>query len=237
VSVVEDNPRLLREDATGWAASPDGSQIAFTAGGQRLGESYDTFAVPSYNHEVWTMNLQGGNSQKVVAAAENESLGDVQWSPRGGAIAYISTREMPDALATSIRTTSAQEGGRPTVVVSHPMLGTYSWLPSGRLIYARFDSNPGSSLSDGNLWDIPVDLRTGEPHGKPTQLTRWAGFGVENLSSTADGRRLAFMRRSWQAQAYVGQLGKEGTRMQPPRRLTFSDAQDMPFAWTADSKL
>ena len=216
VSVVEESPRLLCKDATGWAVSPDGSHIAFTVG------------TSGYNQEIRIMSPKGEDSQKVVAAAENESLRDVQWSPHGAAIAYISTRQMPDGVEMSIRT-SALAGGKPIAVVSDPTLAAFSWLPSGRLIYARFDSNFLSSLSDGNLWDIPVDLRTGEPSGKPTQLTRWAGFGVENLSSTADGRRLAFMRRSWQHQAYLGQLGKEKNRMQPPRRLTFSDAQDAPL--------
>jgi hypothetical protein len=111
-------------------------------------------------------------------------------------------------------------------------------LPSGRLIYALFDAptRRTSNAGDGNLWDAPVDSRTGEPSGKPVQLTRWAGFRIENFSSSADGRRLAFLRRSWQSQAFIGELSKDGTRMQPPRRFTFSEAANWPLAWTADSK-
>jgi Tol biopolymer transport system component len=166
---------------------------------------------------------------------ENEFLGDVQWSPQGEAIAYLSTRETASTPAISIRT-SALPGGRPIVVVSGPFLAVFSWLPSGRLIYARFDSDPTGFGGDGNLWDVPVDTSTGRPSGRPRELTQWAGFRVEDLSSTVDGIRLALMRRTGQCHSYVGQLDKDGTRMQPPRRLTFSEAQDWPFAWTADSK-
>jgi Tol biopolymer transport system component len=56
------------------------------------------------------------------------------------------------------------------------------------------------------------------------------------LGSTADGKRLAVLRRSSQARAYIGQLEAGGTRMLLPRKLTFSDANDFPFAWTPDSK-
>jgi DNA-binding winged helix-turn-helix (wHTH) protein/Tol biopolymer transport system component len=234
VSIVEDNPRLLREDATGWSVSPDGTHIAFTAGAP-IGETCDSVGVPSYNREIWIMSSQGGNAQKVVAAAENECLGDVQWSPQGARIAYLFARHVSDGLEMSIRT-SAIEGGRSICVISDPRLADFSWLPGGRLIYARFDAPLGSFREDGNLWEVPVDSRTGEPSGKPVQLTRWAGFSVEDLSSSVDGRRLAFTRRSWQSQAFIGPLSKDGTRMQPPRRLTFSEATDWPFAWTADSK-
>jgi Tol biopolymer transport system component len=233
VSVVEDNPRLVREDARGWAVSPDGSQIAFTIG-RSYSDIYNPVDVVSYNHEIWVMSSRGENAQKVVAAAEDESLGNIQWAPHGEAIAYMSTRKMRDGVQMSIRVNTLKDG-RPVVVISGA-LADFSWLPGGRLIYALFDSPTGSFAADGNLWEVSVDARTAEPFGKPVQLTRWAGFRVENLSSSTDGRRLAFVRRSWQAHAYVGQLSKDGTAMQPPRRLTFLEAQEWPLAWTADSK-
>ena len=88
-------------------------------------------------------------------------------------------------MERSIRT-SALEGGRSIVVVSDPRLAALSWLPGGRLIYALFDAPTRSNAGDGNLWDVSVDSRTGEPSGKPVQLTRWAGFRIDNFSSSAD---------------------------------------------------
>jgi len=68
------------------------------------------------------------------------------------------------------------------------------------------------------------------------QVTRWGGLSVGVLGSTADGKRLAVLRQSSQNRAYVGQLEAGGTHMLPPRRLTFSAANDFPYAWTPDSR-
>ena len=56
------------------------------------------------------------------------------------------------------------------------------------------------------------------------------------LSSTIDGKHVAFLRGTRQAQTFVGLLEAGGTRMQTPQRLTFSEAMDFPWAWTPDSK-
>jgi len=81
VSVVGENPRQLRDDATAQAVSPDGSRIAFTTG------------APNYDREIWTMSAQGGDPQRVLEAGENESLANVQWSPEGERIAYAKGRQ------------------------------------------------------------------------------------------------------------------------------------------------
>jgi DNA-binding winged helix-turn-helix (wHTH) protein/Tol biopolymer transport system component len=233
VSVVGENPRLLRDDAMAWAVSPDGSRLAFTVG------------PPFYNREIWIMGARGGTPQKVITAGENEYLcsyfcsllghGSIQWSPDGGRIAYRQLRHRPDGWEATFRTINLN-GEESTVVVSDPLLRDFLWLPGGRFIYSRIDPSASPSGSNCNLWEVHVDARTGVPLEKPRQLTRWAGFGVEMLSSTIDGKHLAFLRGTRQAQTFVGLLEAGGTRMQAPQRLTYSEAMDYPWAWTPDSK-
>ena len=43
-------------------------------------------------------------------------------------------------------------------------------------------------------------------------------------------------KKTYQQQVYLGALTAGGTRMNSPRRLTDDEANDMPTAWTADSK-
>jgi DNA-binding winged helix-turn-helix (wHTH) protein/Tol biopolymer transport system component len=224
VSVVGENPRQLRDDAMAQAVSPDGSRIAFTTDS------------PNYGREIWTMSAQGGDPQRVLAAGENEFLANVQWSPEGERIAYAKGRQTPGGLVVTINT-SDLKGGKPTVVVSDPLLWfSFSWLPHDRLVYSRSDSAQVFSNAQCNLWEIRVDTRTGEPSGRPVQLTRRAGFQVDWLGSAADGKRLGFLRRFWFGNTYVGQLEAGGTRMQSPRRLTFSEVHDLPSGWTPDGK-
>jgi eukaryotic-like serine/threonine-protein kinase len=228
VSVVVGNPRQLREDARAWAVSPDGSRIAFTTGG------------PNDTREVWTMSTEGGDPRKILAGDENESFWKVQWSPAGGRIAYGKDRHISSGLPSGSEETigtSDLEGGKPSVVLSDPLLVDFAWLPHGRLVYSRFDSAPLYFYAgESNLWELPLDMRTGKSSGRPVQLTRWAGFRIQSLGSTADGKHLAFLERSTLARTYLGQLEANGTRMQPPRRLTFSEAHDLPWGWTPDSK-
>jgi hypothetical protein len=205
-------------------------QIAFTAG------------APDYRREIWTMSAGGENLQKVLAGGGDEIFVDIQWSPEKGRIAYGKGRTRLYETETTIRTIDLN-GGKPTLLVSHPFLsygidrGLFYWLRGGRLVYSRFDTPPSPwGIADGNLWELPIDARSGEPSGEPVQVTRWGGLSVGVLGSTADGKRLAVLRRSSQVQAYVGQLEAGGSRMLPPRRLTFSDASDLPVAWTPDSK-
>jgi serine/threonine protein kinase len=77
VSVLGQSPRKLREGVLGIEVSPDGTHIDFLP--------RDTAGTA----EIWLMNTQGGNLQKVLAAGENESLLQVHWSPDGHRLAYI----------------------------------------------------------------------------------------------------------------------------------------------------
>jgi Tol biopolymer transport system component len=72
--------------------------------------------------------------------------------------------------------------------------------------------------------------------GKTKRLTQWAGADLVSLNATADGKRFALEKRTYQAQVYLGEPAAGGTRMSPARRLTNSEAMDIPTAWTADSK-
>ncbi len=226
VSVVGENPRQLRDDALAQAVSPDGLSIAFTTG------------PPFYDREIWTLRIGEATARKVVAAATSEYLqGNVQWSPDGARIAFRQDRLMSDRWDVGFRSISPS-GGESTAVISDPQLRAFVWLSEGRFIYSRVDQaalHPFSN-SKSNLWEVAVDPRTGKPSGRPKQITRWAGFLVDVLSSSADGKRLTFLRGSGRAQTLVGQLEAGGTRLGPPRRLAFSEASEVPMAWTPDSK-
>jgi Transcriptional regulatory protein, C terminal/WD40-like Beta Propeller Repeat len=62
ISLFGRPPRKIRENATAWSVSPDGSQIVFTA-------------VPSLfgSREVWFMTREGEQAQKLFAATEEKS--------------------------------------------------------------------------------------------------------------------------------------------------------------------
>jgi DNA-binding winged helix-turn-helix (wHTH) protein/Tol biopolymer transport system component len=239
VSVVGQSTRHVRDDAMAWAVSPDGSSIAFTPP-PRTNPSMDSV---SHENEIWVMGTLGEHPQRVLAAGDNESFGTIQWCPGGGRIAYSQTRQTLNGVEVTLRA-SDLKGGQPTLAVSDSLQvsppgvlrpSTFSWLPGGRLIYSRVDPTP--RFPTCNLWEVPVDTRTGESSGKPVLLARWVGCSkLEGLSSTADGKRLAFLKRLEEPRAYVGELEAGGTRLGSVRRLTFSNAGDVPWTFTGDGK-
>ena len=149
-------------------------------------------------------------------------------------LGYIKFHRAPDKFEVSIESRDLK-GGQPTLILSDPRLVDFCWLHDGRVTYSKQEPTPNGS--DGNLWEMPVDARTGEPTNKPRRLTNWAGFQLSNLTPTADGKRLAFTKQTPHNGVYVGELQANGTRLKgPPRRLTVGEYDDLPYAWTRDSK-
>src|SRR5438105_2836468 len=65
---------------------------------------------------------------------------------------------------------------------------------------------PRGHLDSCNYWEQLVDRHTGEPRGPLRQLTSWAGFCVDHMSATADGKQLAYKRFWVQRAVYVAAL-------------------------------
>jgi serine/threonine protein kinase len=229
VSLFGGVPRKLREDATAWSISPDGSSIAFTTTAARphgaSGNRID-------DREIWLMEPNGEHPRKLYATDDNGGFERVQWSRDGQRVAYLKMRETPEKDENTIESRDLK-GNPPITVLSaaDPIeLQDFYWLPDGRMIYVSGESDVNGFSC--NYWET----QTGEGSGKPRRLTNWAGFCMENMSGTADGKRLAFLRWSVRETVYVADFDASRTRITVPRGLSLAEAQEVPRGWTADSK-
>jgi Tol biopolymer transport system component len=226
ISILGVAPHEIREGALAWSVSPDGSLIAFTS----------TFL----SSDIWLMGPNGEDPRKIVTADEGESLISVVWSPDSRRIAYQRVGFGPEGARASIESRDLK-GGHAVIAVSNPKLawnfGGFWWSAEGRLIYSLSEGAESYGfLSDTNLWELKVDAG-GQPSGKPTRITNWAGFSLASPNASADGKRLVFGRVNGQTDVYVSDLEAGGTRLKtPPRRLTLDERDDLPTAWTPDSK-
>jgi serine/threonine protein kinase len=223
VSVLGQTVRELRDNAVWARVAPDGMHIAFLP----IRPGFDP-------HEIWMMDSQGSNPQKVLALGENEAVQNFKWSPDGQRLAYIKVRHNAEADQSSIETCDLSGTSR-AAVPSSADLEIYGlcWLPDRRIIYSRQESR-GSR--DENLWQIGINDHTGMTITTPQRITQLSGSLIMNLTASADGKRLVFLKTAFQTQIHVGELDGGGTRMKAPRRLTNDEANDVPFAWTPDSK-
>ena len=226
-SRTDQAPRRLREHAIAWSVSPDGALISFGTNSDRLGE-----------RETWLMDSEGQQARKLFDTDENSSVGGFFWSPDGQRALSIKTDTSGDSIQ------SRDLHGGPPVTVFTPtetkqIRGEFTWLRDGRLVYQV--GEPGSkfnSLQDTcNFWTLRLDVHTGKPLDKPNRLTNWTGFcNATSANATADGKRLAFLRRAVAWTVYVADLEAGGRRIRNMRHFTLDESSDFLQEWTNDSK-
>ena len=221
VSILGGNMCRLRDDAIGMSVSADGNHLAYTTGSGQ-----------NHYREIWIMDSQGEALERVLSLDENDFALRVEWCPDGRRLAYWKQHPDLKRVENSIETCDLK-GTKRTLLLTDPRLASFCWIPQGYILYSRFESLITFAV-DSNLWKVPVDLHTGRLAGNPIRLTSWTGFEIRCLSASADGKRIAFNKRSYEAQVYVGELEAGGTRIEPPKRLTLDEAADYPCAWMED---
>ncbi|HEY1337974.1 MAG TPA: protein kinase [Bryobacteraceae bacterium] len=222
VSIRGGAPRRIAdvEDMAGAVKiSPDGSHIAYGKRGSALGA-----------HELWLMGAYGESPHRILTSDDRSPLGVIVWSPGGKRIAYSLALPQGDLLIQSCDLNGANQ----TTILRDNALNALAWVAPERLIYSR--STQRGSARAGNLWELNVDQEDGVPRGKSRRLTDWSGYSIHNLSASADGRRLAFLRSAHHVSALVGDLAGNGTRLLNSRRLTIDDNINIALAWTPDSR-
>ncbi|MBV9500618.1 MAG: PD40 domain-containing protein [Acidobacteriaceae bacterium] len=226
VSMVGQSPRKLRDGAVAYGVSPDGARIAFS--------SYAD--ISSDIRDLWVMESQGNNAQKLMSVPATQVLVSVHWFPDGNRLAYILVRVQPTGRVTDSIEALDLNGANHTVIVPETPLymDDFCWLSTGRIIYARQETE---GRGGENLWWISVNAHGGVQASNPQRLTDWPGARLQALSSSADGKRLALLKMTSRGQIYLAQLSAGGTRLSgEPRRLTEDETDDSATAWTADSK-
>ena len=104
---------------------------------------------------------------------------------------------------------------------------------TGRLIYALQEAPPNDA--NFNLWWVRLDSHTNRSAGPGTRITN-DETPIADISVTSDGKRLALLRRDFQTDVYLAEVLAQGKQLGALRRFTLDDRNDLPSAWTPDSK-
>jgi Tol biopolymer transport system component len=171
------------------------------------------------------MGANGEDAHRIVPAVKGYSVERVAWSPNGQRLATLRSHRGYDEAVVESRDL---QGGSATVILSDPQLRNFCWASDGRIIFARLETPMEASA---NIWEMQTNPSTMQPSGEPRRLTNWAGFILQDLSPTADGKHIAFVRKADQSDVYVGDLEANGFRLNSTRRLTLDDRMDWPGGW------
>ncbi len=181
--------------------SPDGSHVAFQAGGQ-----------------IYQVPALGGSPRLLVAASPGKWAAYPAWSPDGQEIAYVE-----DWVIYARRT----GGGSPRPITQHRLAHSLAWSPDGKWIafvagnptFVFGESPVGSPANIGNvapssIWVVPA------AGGEAVRVTEDRSLHMSPAWLPGGPRLLYVSDRDGSRDVYVVRLGSSGAPAGGPRRLT-----------------
>jgi serine/threonine protein kinase/Tol biopolymer transport system component len=233
----EASPKRLRQEASSPAISPDGKSMVFLSGTSLQGK------------EIWVSGLNGEAPRKLVPAVEGQYFESPVWSPDSRWIAYLRAKiEGRSRAVTSIEIRPATGGSSKTLISESSLPSSSSldacgvweclcWTPNWNLVFAvREDSQSLSENSKSSLWQVHVNPEKNSPSQTPRQFAQWPDFLPWNMTTSADGKILAFIKYRINQDVYVGELDRSSGVLKTPRRFTLDNHDSFPETWTRDNR-
>jgi len=221
-SILGGEPRKLRDDASAAAVSPDGSLIAFLPG--------------RGCNEIWVTDAKGGEPRRVATAAPHARYARLTWATDNDRIVVSGWKQDGDGNVGFIESHGVLDHRIYTLVDGPELAATADagiWgAPKGRIVYCMAEAPPNDT--DTNLWEVRVNLRSGEREGKPRRITEWAGTALLSPTVTYNGTKLVVLKSHARTDVLVGELGAGGTTLNGVRALTKGDGDAVPTGWRPD---
>lgn len=222
-SILGGEARKLRDDASSAAVSPDGSLIAFLPG--RGG------------NEIWVTDAKGAEPRRVATAPARGRYARLAWATDNDRVVVSGWKQAADGNVGFVESHGVLDHKVNTLVEGPEFASTVDagiWgAPKGRIVFCKAEPPPHET--DSNLWEVRINLRTGERVGKQKRLTDWAGTTLLAPSVTYNGQRLVVLKSHARTDVLVGELGTTAGALQGVRAITKGDGDAVPTGWRPDA--
>jgi len=228
-------PQRLRQQAAFPSISPDGKSMLFESSALHGPE------------EIWVSGLNGEEPRRLVPGEDGQVYDSPVWSPDGHWVAYMHSKDKNSGPSdTSIEIRPASGGPAKTLVRESSLppssilcvrTGCLCWSPDWNLVFTVAEPSQVRSVrEESSLWRVNVDRDKGLPSHKPQRFAQWADFLPSSMTTTADGKILAFIKGRVHEDIYVGELDQDSGSLKAPRRMTLDNHSSYPDAWAQDSR-
>ena len=221
--VLNTNRAFKTGDWTWPDVSPDGKHAVF---------------LRRADHEIWIADLEAQHETKILETPKGSSFASPSWSPGSDRVAFLRAYRGQDGRRLLNLETAGMDGDTTVVIRGDPNLDsggnsqpTVHWMQDGRLVFARFASESGST---GELWSIDVDPATSAATSTPIKLVGIDWARLRQPTASTDTKRLTFLRTNQIDQIPLIRLDAEGDSigLQTPRQLW----PGTPGAWTRNGE-
>jgi Tol biopolymer transport system component len=105
-------------------------------------------------------------------------------------------------------------------------------LVDGRLLFVAAQTTFASSAAQA-IWQINTRESAGKSDAE--RVTEWRHELIEQVSASADGKRIAFLSTEQQWDVYIASFDHMTARLDTPTQLTRDDRHDAASAWMPDN--
>lgn len=227
-------PQMLRTESGRGEFSPDGKSLVFLAGALHQ------------PRDVWVSGSNLETPRKLTNSSKDLGFASAVWSPDSQGLAYFRWKaSKADSLERTIEFQPAAGGPTRTLVsgaslpkgnfVACPVAGCLLWLADGRLVFTVGEKSQVNSEVRFSLWQLRVDPAARQIAGKAGILLAFDRWVPMDLTATANGRMVCFIKLHTNQDVYLAQTMNDGI-VGVPRRFTLDNHNSLPEGWETDSR-
>ncbi len=231
ISVLQERPVLLRQDARSGTPSHDGRLVAFANADAS---------------ELWVVGSSGQDARRVFSGGPTQRFPLLLWSSNDSGL-LVERHSAPMAAGSGPPPTHPTRGfsaayeqievatGKITALQTEFPMGDACLTSNSELLYTL--AGPEDGIEATELWRVRVDPGNGALASSPEMIYHSRdALHLFNLSCDAAGRRVAVIQKQGPVAVYTASISPGDGQLSAVKRLSLDAEVAYPHGWTSDGR-